>query len=483
MDIKCFEKNIIEYMKSYSMLDFRDEDSREFGVILGVSGGADSVALLSLFVSLRNSVAPKMKLRVVHVNHMIRGAEADSDQKFVESLCDRLDVPFKAYREDIPAMAKELDMTEEEAGRNFRYKVFRDNALELEKETGCRSRIAVAHNKDDLAETVLYNLIRGSSLLGLAGIKPVRGRIIRPLLDTTRADLEAYLEELGQDYVTDSTNLDTEYTRNKIRHLVMPELKKLNSGAIEHIADVARDALELGNDISTECKNYISESEGNHTDRKIVGEYVYPDGRKQEIYDREEVSIELLKRISHLAAGEVILSGIEAVCGRRKDITREHLRNVYDLINRESGKSVDLPYSLVAERVYDRIVIKSREVAALKKDKDEVKGRIVISQIPYSEGLEISKKEYTKMIDCGKINSTLVLRKPSADDFIVISKDGGSKKLSRYFTAEKVERELRQDIPVVADGNEIVWIVGMRLSERYKVDSETQTVAVIEYIE
>ena len=137
---------------------------------------------------------------------------------------------------------------------------------------------------------------------------------------------------------------------------------------------------------------------------------------------------------------------------------------------------------MIAERVYDRIVIRMRTVLNEKGSSDEVEGRIVISHIPYSEILEISKKEYTKMIDYGKIKSTLVLRKPLPDDYIVISKDGGKKKLSRYFTAEKIERELRQAVPVVADGNEIVWVVGMRLSERYMIDSETQTVAVIEYI-
>ena len=475
--MKEFENKIIEYMKAYSMLDFESIESKASGVVLGVSGGADSVALLSFFVRLRNSVAPKLLLKVVHVNHMIRGEEADSDQEFVEELCKRLNVPYKVYREDIPAMAKKLDMTEEEAGRNYRYKAFIECALELEMEYKCKCRIAVAHNKDDLAETVLYNLIRGSSLLGLAGIKPVRDMIIRPLLDTSRAELEEYLKELGQDYVTDSTNLETEYTRNKIRHLVMPELKKMNSAAVQHIADVARDALELGNDIGDRLLCAHDKEE-----REPSGVYEYPDGRKQDIYEREEISIAQLRNETHLAAGEMILGAIESVCGRRKDITREHLREVYELSEKESGKSVDLPYGMIAERVYDRIVIRMRTVLNEKGASDEVEGRIVISHIPYSETLEISKKEYTKMIDCGKIKSTLVLRKPLPDDYIVISKDGGKKKLSRYFTAEKIERELRQAVPVVADGNEIVWVVGMRLSERYKIDSETQTVAVIEYI-
>ncbi|MBR6403905.1 MAG: tRNA lysidine(34) synthetase TilS [Eubacterium sp.] len=446
------------------------------GVVLGVSGGADSVALLSFFIACKSEINSELRIRVVHVNHMIRGEEADSDQRFVENLCEKLGVEYKVYKENIPAMAAEMNMTEEEAGRNFRYKVFRENALELEQETGGECRIAVAHNKDDLAETVLYNMIRGSSILGLAGIKPVRERIIRPLLDTPRVELEAYLEELGQDYVTDSTNLDTEYTRNKIRHLIMPEIKKLNSGAVDHIADVARDALELGDDISNIVSNDKTVKEN------PVGEYTYPDGRKQVIYDKQEISIAVLSSLPRIARGEVVLEAIERVCGRRKDITREHIRQVCELVWKENGKRVNLPYGMVASRVYDRIVIKNVSSGESRETDDKNEGRIVITEMTFSDHMEISKKEYTKMIDCGKIKSTLVLRKPSPDDYIVISKNGGSKKLSRYFTAEKVERDRRQDIPVVADGDEIVWIVGMRLSERYKVGPDTEKVAVIDYV-
>ena len=448
------------------------------GVVLGVSGGADSVALLSFFVEFRSEFYNDLRIRVVHVNHMIRGEEADSDQRFVESLCEDLGVECRVYKEDIPAMASELNMTEEEAGRNFRYKVFRTNVLELEKETGGECRIAVAHNKDDLAETVLYNLIRGSSVLGLAGIKPVREHIIRPLLNTPRIELEAYLEEIKRGYVTDSTNLDTEYTRNKIRHLIMPELKKLNAGAVDHIADVAHDALELGEDISK-----VANDNENIKDNNPIGEYTYPDGRKQAIYEKEEISIDVLSGLPRLACGEVVLAAIERVCGRRKDITRDHIRQVCDLVGKENGKCVNLPYGMVASRAYDRIVIKNVSVNEDSPQSNEAEGRIVITEMTFSDQMEISKKEYTKMIDCGKINSTLVLRKPSPDDYIVISKDGGSKKLSRYFTAEKIERDLRPNIPVVADGNEIVWIVGMRLSERYKVGPDTKKVAVIDYVE
>ena len=172
---KDFLKEVTSYINEHSMISPGDS------AVLGVSGGADSVCLLRVLVDYG------VKVKVVHINHMIRGEEADRDEQFVTALCEKLGVECKVYREDIPKMAREQHFTEEEAGRIFRYRCFEKEADAPE------TKIAIAHNKDDLAETVLYNLIRGSSLLGLAGIKPVRGRIIRPLLTTSRSDIEEYL--------------------------------------------------------------------------------------------------------------------------------------------------------------------------------------------------------------------------------------------------------------------------------------------------
>lgn len=431
-------------------------------VIAGVSGGADSVCLLSVLVRMRAEFAEAsgitdepvsssdeaLDIRVVHVNHMIRGEEADRDEAFVRRLCDSFGVGFNVYKKDIPAMAKEQHLTEEEAGRIYRYECFK-------KEAECidNAKIAVAHNRDDLAETVLYNMVRGSSLLGLSGIKPVRGNIIRPLLMTSREDIEKYLNEEGLTFVTDSTNLEADYARNKLRLKVMPLLKEINAGAVDHIVEIAQESSELAQDIKKEILR--------------VGD--------------SDVDIGLLNSLSALAKGELILAAMERVSGRRKDITKEHIRSVIALAEKESGKRVDLPYGMIAERVYDRITIR-RESVKTEGDRG-LQGSLVAETFDYTEGLDISKKEYTKMIDCDKIKSTLVLRTPQPDDYIVVTGDGGTKKLTRYFTDSKLEREKRESVPVVADGNEIVWIVGMRLSERYKISPSTKTVMQITYKE
>ena len=448
-------EQVTEYIRENDMLHKGD------GVIAGISGGADSVCLLTMLTEYRKQLAKQYEcssidalyIKAVHINHMIRGEEADGDESYVESLCKELEVDYSSYKEDIPKMAEEKHLTEEEAGRLYRYECFNKEAQTLEKQLSRPFRIAVAHNSNDLVETVLYNMIRGSALLGLTGIKPVRDRIIRPLLTTGRNDIEEYLSERGIKYRTDSTNLLTDYSRNKIRLQVLPLLREINAGADKHITDIAMDAARLAEDIDNEVSAVSNQEKPG------------------------EISIVALKKLSGMAAGELVLRTIASVCGRRKDITREHVDSVIRLIESESGKRVDLPYDMYAERVYDRIVIalNSEEVRGCL-------GRIVTSTFSYDTDLDISRKEYTKMIDCDKIKSTLELRTARPEDFIVINAKGEKKKLSRYFTAEKVERKLRSIIPVVADGDEIVWIVGMRLSERYKIGASTREVLEITYL-
>lgn len=441
---KDFLKEVISYINEHSMISPGDS------AVLGVSGGADSVCLLRVMVDYG------VKVKVVHINHMIRGEEADRDEQFVTDLCEKLGVECKVYREDIPKMAREQHFTEEEAGRIFRYRCFEKEADAPE------TKIAIAHNKDDLAETVLYNLIRGSSLLGLAGIKPVRGRIIRPLLTTSRSDIEEYLNEIGQDYMTDSTNLEPEYARNKIRLSVMPLLKEINEGAADHLVEIAKDAFKLGDEIKKEAGS---------------------DNKDKEDANNNEIKVDSLKSLTTLAQGELVLSTLENVCGRRKDITRDHIQLVLGLVDMETGKSVNLPYGMTAQRSYDKIVVtRGDEKEPEDGEPIKVKGSIETSIYPYDKNVSISKKEYTKMIDYDKINSALVLRTPGPDDFIVVDGRGGTKKLSRYFTHAKVERNERLSFPVVADGDEIVWIVGLRLSERYKVEDSTKRVMEIRYV-
>lgn len=205
---------------------------KEDRILLGVSGGADSVCLLCLLQELSKRMG--FSLGVLHIEHGIRGEESLRDADFVRRLCREKGLPFEQRSYDVPKLAKEEGLSEEEAGRKVRYAAFSEK---MEKEG--YQKTAVAHNLNDNAETMLFHLARGSALAGLSGIPAVRGRIIRPLLCLERREIEAYLAAIGQDYCQDRTNQELIYSRNRIRHQILPELEEINPKAVEHMGKTA----------------------------------------------------------------------------------------------------------------------------------------------------------------------------------------------------------------------------------------------------
>lgn len=206
-------EKVYELIKAENMLESGD------CAVCGLSGGADSVCLLLSLLSLRDKLG--ISVEAVHVNHCLRGAESDRDEDFCRELCKTHNVPFNAVSCDVKTYAAENGLSTEEAARKLRYGIF--------AQYSAGKKLATAHNADDNLETVILNLTRGSALKGLAGIPAKRGNIIRPLLGVSRQEIESYLAQIGQCYVTDSTNLSDDYTRNKIRHRIVPLLKELNS--------------------------------------------------------------------------------------------------------------------------------------------------------------------------------------------------------------------------------------------------------------
>jgi len=210
-------EKICNFIKDNKLLSKNDT------VVCGLSGGADSVALLLSLFELKDKL--EINVEAVHVNHCLRGDESDRDEEFCHQLCSRLCINFTAVSCNVMAFAKAHGLSVEEAARSMRYEVFSDVSK--------GKKIATAHNANDNLETMILNLSRGSGIKGLAGIPPLRGNIVRPLLAVTRAEIEDFLAERGQSFVTDSTNLSDDYTRNKIRHKIIPLLAELNSSVIE----------------------------------------------------------------------------------------------------------------------------------------------------------------------------------------------------------------------------------------------------------
>ena len=231
---------VAAYMREHCMVRKGDH------VIAGVSGGADSVCLFLALKELGHTMGFSMS--VIHIEHGIRGTESLCDMQFVRSLCGLHQVPFACRSYPVEALAKEQGISVEEAGRNVRYEAFKEEERrfsDMASERGGSVKTAVAHHGDDNAETMLFHLCRGSGLEGLAGIWPVRGSIIRPLLCVTRADIEHFLKKRGQVYRTDATNADVRYSRNRIRNEIMPQMRLINEGGVAHMNALAEDMREL----------------------------------------------------------------------------------------------------------------------------------------------------------------------------------------------------------------------------------------------
>lgn len=460
-----FSAKVREYCDRYQLIEEED------GIVIGVSGGADSMALMMVLNGWRQE--KKLRLAVVHVHHGIRGAEADADEAYVRKAAENLNLPFFVFHLDIPAIAKKHHLTEEETGRMARYRCFQKVLQEQNL-----NKIAVAHHEEDQAETVLFQMIRGSMISGLAGMRPVRGNVIRPMLSVSRKEIETYLQDQGIRWRTDSTNQSARYARNRIRHEILPVMEEIHPGAVRHLAMMAADMRDLETEIQRKASDVLLECRIRR-------------GRTFEV----RIEVPDLKKQSEPVRGEVILRAVEDLTGKRKDLTRQHIRSVLRLMDQNNGSRVDLPYGILARKNYSCLVLEKKE----EKEKTQVSppGRLEIQIQPWNSGREIRKpasadseyerqefeqQEFVKQIDCDRIRNTLQLRFPEPGDVIQINREGGHKKLRPLFTDLKIDQEKRDRIPVVADGHEIVWVVGYRLSEGYKITRHTRKVAEIHYI-
>lgn len=459
----AFLNKVFNYINEYHMIVPGDK------IVVGLSGGADSVCLLRTLDILRDRLGiGENGIIAVHINHGIRGEEADEDEQFAKNVCDRLGIPFISMHRDITAYAQELKISVEEAGRKYRYQCF-NNVLIQNK----FNKIAVAHNKNDLAETVIFNMIRGSGLNGMAGIQPVRDNIIRPLLNVTRTDIEEFLASVNQDYREDSTNASTDYDRNKIRHNVLPLMCDINPRAVEHICQLAGEADAsyrfIHKKAVEKCERCIKADD----DKKVINLEV------NQLYKYNPV---LQEHLVHEALGEI--------AGAKKDISRKHVMSVVSLLYQDNGKFIDLPFGIRARKSYDKLIISNYAEEAdeycITVEKEGVykipgQGNLNISFIDNNDTVEVSKKIYTKMANYDKIKGGLCIRTPKEGDYITIDGNGNTKKLSRVFIDNKIDREKRINWPVVATGSEIIWVIGLRYSEAYKIDKDTTRIIYMDY--
>ena len=470
-----------KYTQNHKMISDRDV------ILVGVSGGADSVCLLVMLSKLSKEI--NFDLIAVHVHHGIR-EDADDDAAYVEELCKKLDVPFFIKKVDMAGYAKEMGLSPEEAGRKLRYQAFEDvidEASETDKSDG-RSRecykIAVAHNNNDRAETMLFNLFRGSGLRGLGSIRPVRDNIIRPLLCLERAEIESYLNQGKIAYCIDSTNEDDTYTRNKIRHHILPFAEEqICNNVTAHISDAA--------EVLAQTEDFIQKQSALTYERCVIrdAEEIILD---MNIFNKEEPFLQKM----------ILLHCMEKLTPHRKDITKEHIASLMELSSKDGSKELFLPYGLTARKEYDRLVISEKSENPVKNMQNlkeyppipisvpcevKVEGLGVLEfkyfnreDFFYKKGEIIPEKRYTKWFDCDKITKVIVLRTREVGDYLTIDSALRKKSVKEYMINEKIPKRQRDSLYLLADGAHILWIPGYRISQYYKVDENTKCILQVQ---
>ena len=458
MNEKILNK-ISKYIGDYKLIGPGDT------VIAGVSGGADSMCMLLILEEL--SEKQDFKVIVAHVNHGIRGKDAEKDAEFVKKYCEKNKIQFELSCKDIPALAKETGTTCEEAGRNFRYKFF----SELCEKYGARS-IAVAHNSGDNAETVLFNIFRGSGIGGLKGILPVRTirsafgelKIIRPVLVLSREEIEGYLRERGQGYCTDATNNEDAYTRNRIRNVILPEARKgINSNVTGHLENLSRQAAEVFDFIEQETDRYsyiISETAGPDKTGKLV-----------------KVDCTVLKSLHPVLKKSILRHAFERAAGRLKDVEEVHIEDMLRLSENTSGKKISLPYGIVAVKEYDDILL-TKENIPQKKDITVELTIVDRDTLP----AQIPNEDDVKWFDLEKITNATELRTMREGDYLVIGKDAHKKSLKRFMIDSKIPLHEREDILLLTEGSHVLWVVGYRRDDSCLVSGSTQKVLIAKKI-
>ena len=427
-------------------------------VIIGLSGGMDSVCLFHILKDLGVS------LEAVHVNHQIRGEEAKRDEQFVKNLCARYNIPFHGYRYDVPKLSREKHLSEEEAGRMVRKEAF----ARVMKEQGA-GYVALAHHGNDRAETFLFHLSRGTGVKGLGSMKPVQGTIIRPLLWAERKEIEQYVQEKGYEFVEDATNSQTEYTRNKIRHEIIPALEEINPRCIPHICGAAEKLSAVSAYIDREAEKLCRLSAVMYGQEVQILKLAFEQGD-------EVLRIPVLQKCVEYLSGSLV------------NITEEHLEKLGALFAMQTGKEIHLPYGITAVRTYEGIRMFFREEKG-QTEPVEITGEgtydfggvtFRVSVEAWDESKIFPIKNYTKCFDYDKIIDKVFLRNRGSGDYLEINKNHGRKSLQDYLVNEKVPKDERDRVILLACGSHILWVVGKRISEYYKVTKETKKVLKVQ---
>ena len=422
------KEQIRQYIEKEKLFTHNDK------ILVALSGGADSVALLRILLSLGYSC------EAGHCNFHLRGKESDRDESFVRELCEKLDVPLHLVHFETEKFARKSKVSIEMAARELRYEWF--NEL---KETNKVSVIAIAHHQDDSVETILLNLIRGTGINGLLGIRPKNGSIVRPLLCITRHEVIEYLHHIGQNYVTDSTNLQNEYTRNKIRLEILPLMQQINSSVGKSILDTAKHLNEAAHiynqsidkgrlNVLTPNGIYIEALLREPSPQALLFEILYPLGFNSAQID------DIFNSLS-AQPGKVFTSSKK--CRVIKD------RDFLLIENQTEYKNETPPFELIFE------------------------------EKPYTPSFVIPKEKDIACFDADKLKAPFDIRKWEKGDSFIPFGMTGKKLVSNYLTDRKLSLLQKENQWVLCSHGKIAWVIGERTDNRFRIDEHTKKILLV----
>ncbi len=459
------KEKVLDIIKRYDLIEDKDN------ILVGLSGGPDSMALLFVLLEIREDI--DFNIFIAHVNHGVRGEEALEDEKFVEGIAKELNLPYFSKTVNMNEYAKENKMSSEEAGRELRYKFFREV---LSKIGG--GKIAVAHNKNDQAETLLMRFFRGTGLEGLKGMEYKKEDIIRPLLGIERKEIENYLKERRIEYRIDRTNLEPIYGRNKIRLNLIPYIEEnYNPNIIDTLWRMS-EIIALDNDfIEDQCKEIFDNVVKERRNNSII-----LDGS---IFVNQHRSIQY----------RIVRNCLLEINGHLQGFTYKHISDVVSLfLERGTGKTIHLTNNIIAKTSYNDFII-GREN---EEDCEDFIYQLELNSCTYVNDLGlvfnikvqpthkvereriINKNGLIEYFDYDKVIGNIYVRNRRIGDRFRPFGMKGTKKIKDYFIDEKIPKEMRDKIPLVVDDKNIIWVVGYRTSEEYKITKNTKNVLTIE---
>ena len=465
-------QKVIDFADKHCMIEKGDK------IIVALSGGPDSICLIHMLSKLRDKY--DIKLYAAHINHCLRGKESDEDESYAEKFCEEIGIEFYSKRVDINEMAQKLNMSSETAGREARYNFFE----ELKFKLGA-NKVALAHNLNDQAETVLMRIIRGSGIEGLQGIKPIRdGIYIRPILVLSRSEIENYCEENRLNPRTDKSNFENIYNRNKVRLELIPYIKEnFNKDIINtlnRLAGIVSRDNEYMESIAQEKYLVYCVTKGNIV--TLSGELV-----------KEQEAI----------VSRVIRKALLEIKGDLKNIELIHVNDIIELFTLGTGKGIHLPGGIHAENIYGDINIykynKDKANKATKenyllleknhstyeiptvKSVNENNAFIRIRLVEKGENINFSEDTLKKYFDYDKIKRSITLRYRRQGDRYTPYGMKGSKKVKDLFIDLKIPKDERDSIPLICFDEEIAWVVGYSVSNNYNVTKSTKNILEIKF--